>query len=115
MNEHEVSHQKKRIENYDRLCERRSEIREALDLVTGHRRIAPDTNPKDVNFPFTGNTRETRRVLTLNIDFSSTLGGSTPMSLRLDDLNIPAGELGRFLEARLKAQIDAINQEIEKL
>lgn len=115
MNEHEVAQQKKRLETYDRLRERRSEIREALDLVTGQRRIAPDTNPKDINFPFTGNTRESRRVLALNIDFTSTLGTAPPMSLKLEDLNIPAWEFGRFLETCLKAQLDAINAEIEKL
>lgn len=116
MNSHEVQQQKKRIETYDKLSERRAEIREALDLLTGQRRIAPD-NPgaKDINYPFTGNTRESRRVLALSIDFTATLGTAPPMSLELDELHIPAWELGRFLQTCLQAQLDAIDKEIAAL
>ncbi len=115
MKSREVDQQRKRIAEYEKLCGRRSEIHRSLDLLTGQARIGPDTNPKDINFPFTGNTRETRRVSHLVIEFTRTLGGADPMSLRLLDLNIPAGELGRFLRACLETQIESINKEIEAL
>jgi len=65
--------------------------------------------------PFTGNTRETRRVNAITIEFSKTLGGDPEVKYHYSGFSISAYDLGQFLKLRVQDGIETLTKEIEKL
>ena len=103
----EVRVQTLRIEQFRALEQRERQILGAL---------ADMEEPKiQGSGPFTGNTRETRRVINMRIDFSETRGKAPEISISLDSLHIEARELGDWIREKLTAQIKAIREERAKL
>ncbi len=111
MKTHEALEQEMRIEKYRILESIRTDITKAIDKIN---EPWPDTGPHGKG-PFTGNSRETRKVKSLTIAFSKTLGGSAPVEIEIHNLYIPAPEFGEILEILLKEQLEIVNREIEAL
>lgn len=99
-----------KLETFRRLNERCEAIRKIIDQLTTNR---PD-DPNQTG-PFTGNTRETRKITRIRIDFSKTLGGSPEVAMTLEDLHIHARDFQTFLLSTLRTQQDTLRSEMEKL
>lgn len=112
MDEIESKLQAGRLAKYLELDRRRTEIYDALEALSS--RPWAKTGPCGQG-PFTGNTRESRRVESMEILFTSTRGGSPAVATSLRALRFEAYELGRALESMLTAQLDAVNAEMKKL
>lgn len=110
MKETEITELESRIVRYRKLEKYRDQIRTALDAVTKGWEDGPCGQG-----PFTGNYRESRQVKLLSIEFTATKGGSVAVDYEIDNLNIEASELGRFLEIALRSKLEAINAELEKI
>jgi len=65
--------------------------------------------------PFTGNTRESRKVSKITIQFTSTRGGAKEVIEAISGLDIEAFEFGRFLAEKTRENISAIESEIASL
>jgi len=111
MNESEVREQESRISKYRKLEKVRNEIGSALHAVT---EPWEKTGPCGQG-PFTGNTRESRRVISMKIQFSATLGGAAPVDIEISNMHIKAYELGRALESMLRSEMKLLNDEMEKV
>ena len=111
MKENEVKEQTARIIKYQELERIRNEVLHALSVVT---RPWVDTGPCGQG-PFTGNTRESRRVDRMLIEFTATRGGACAVSTDIVNPHIEAWELGRVLESMLREKLKTINAEMEKL
>lgn len=99
--------QSERIAKFRRLEERALNIRWALAAME---------EPKvQGSGPFTGNTRESRRVDAMRLCFSPTLGGAPAVELDLNALNISASSFGMWLERELRSQLESVTAEQEKL
>jgi hypothetical protein len=108
MTSQELKQQTERIEKYDKLATRLREIENALLVLHtpfGFHKCSA----------FTGNTRESRRVLSMRIQFSHTSGREEPVDLNLTGLNLQACVLGNHIEKALDEQRKAIVEEMEKL
>lgn len=110
MNQIQANALEKNLSEFKRLSEVLSKLRDT------HRSILMDdpTGPCNQS-PFTGNTRESRRVLSMIIHFSNTLGGAHGVSKTLEGLDLPAWEFGRYLKEYLEKRIEEIQAEIAKL
>ena len=97
----ELRVQQQRLERYQKLAAIRQEIQTALDII---KEPWTETGP-DGQGPFTGNTRESRKVLSVKIQFSATLGGACPVSIEIPAMPISAWDLGRALEGLLRAKL----------
>lgn len=98
----DVKIQQERIEKYNTLTERARAIHRALEAM-------------EEPGPFTGNMRETRRVEAMQLRFSATRGGAPGITIDLRDLNVDANELGRWLDQKLRAEYESVQQQIAKL
>jgi len=65
--------------------------------------------------PFTGNTRESRQVISMSIKFSATRGGAEPVSQELENLNIEAWDFGKAVESMLRKRIEIISKEMDSV
>lgn len=110
MNHHEAKKMEDRTAQFRALETRSNQIRCAIS----HLSLEDPTAPCRAS-PFTGNTRESRRIKVLNIEFTSTRGGGPPVSREIGDLLIPAWEFARQLEVILKAQLELVTAEMEKI
>lgn len=110
MNDREELSQSERISKYRELCKRRSEIYAAIKAIS-----SPQPDGPHGQGPFTGNTRESRRVKSMHIQFTATRGGAAPVEMHIGGLHIEASELGRALESMLREKLGPINEAIEKL
>jgi hypothetical protein len=90
---------------FRQLNERRIQINILLEKITAHDPTGPHGQG-----PFTGDTRESRLIDTLSIDFSPTFGGSPAVSQYLLGLNIRASVFGNFLEQQLRAELAKVEQ-----
>jgi len=102
--------QETRVAKYRALDHTRNEIYAAIKAVT-----EDDPSGPCGQGPFTGNMRESRQVASMMLHFSPTRGGAPAVDMSVAHLNIEASELGRFIEARLRAKLELVNAEIEKL
>ncbi len=110
MNAQDVAMMQDKISRFQDLNSQRNELYEAIRII--------DENNKGSLFQasaFTGNTRESRKVLSMTINFTRTLGGEAPTQVRIDDMHIDAWELGKFLKSQCQSKLDLVNAEIEKL
>lgn len=110
MKANEVKTMTERLARFHALTARLNEINEALRII----RISDEDAPCGQT-PFTGNTRESRRVDSLLICFSETLGRSPAVRLQISNMKISASNLGRFLETELDHDRLKITAEIEAL
>ncbi len=99
-----------RVSTYRALEKRRDEIQTAINLITMDQ---PDDPNK--TGPFTGNHRESRRVLALHIVFSETRGQSPVVERTLVQLGIEANEFGKLLVGMLRAKQAEVRKEMEEL
>lgn len=113
MSPQEAKHHQQRLLKFNFLDAARSALHSTLAKMS-EKSGYPGTVQSHAD-PFTGDTRESRRVAWLKIGFTATLGGEPPVELDLNYLNIPAWEFGNALEAAIKKQIAALNAAIEKL
>jgi len=80
MTDRDLKIQAERVAAFHRLSERAAAIRKVLAEM-GHPKVQDSG-------PFTGNTRESRRVDSLRIFFSPTLGRAPAVDIMLTDLGI---------------------------
>lgn len=106
----EAKKQEERLAKFRELDARRREINEALHKLTRPWPAGPCEQG-----PFTGNTRESRQIASLQINFTRTRGGASEVSERLDNLLVEACEFGGMLQAMLRKQLAALDAEIDKL
>lgn len=106
MKEEDVKEQEKKISKYRELETIRSDARAALSIVA---------DPQEGKNPFTGNTRESRQVISMTLHFTATRGTSPTVNTTIPELYIEAYELGVFLKEQLKKRLDKINAEMEAL
>lgn len=109
MTAQEVAIQQKRIEKYESLERLREDARRALGTI--NEKVGKDI---DLN-PFTGNTREARTVLNMQLDFSRARGGAEACEINIHNLFIDAYDLGVFLRQQLNKRIKDLTEEIEKI
>ena len=110
MKEQDVKESMARISKYRALETLRDEISLALKKVT-----EPWAEGPSGQGPFTGNTRESRKVRSMIIRFTETLGGAAGVELEIPKMHIEAWELGQALEAMLREKLNAVNDAMEKL
>lgn len=111
MNSQEVKTQMARVERWKELCAIRDKYNGLLRLIT---REDPD-GPCGQG-PFTGNTRESRRVEAITVEFTATRGGSPRYpNMRLEGLDLEAFAFGSYLQSHLNKKIKEINDAIEAL
>lgn len=111
MKHNELKEQLARITKYRELEKIRNEIAAALKAVTEPWK---DTGPCGQG-PFTGNWRESREVRHMRIWFSETRGGAQAVDLQIGSMHISASELGRTLEAMLRAKLDVVDAEMAEI
>ena len=110
MDEQEVKMQMGRVTKYRELEKVRDEIYAAIETITKDQKDGPCGQG-----PFTGNTRESRQVESMHICFTPTRGGAPAVNMSISGLHIEAWELGRAIEAMLRAKLEPINAAIAKL
>ena len=110
MDEQELKMQMGRVTKYRELEKVRNEIYAAIKAVTKDQKDGPCGQG-----PFTGNTRESRKVRSMHICFTATRGGAPAVDMDIGDMHIEAWELGKAIEAMLWAKLEPINAEIAKL
>jgi len=110
MNDQDYNISEQRNAKYKKLREEKAEIYETIRLITEN-----DKNGPDGQGPFTGNTRESRQIKSIHINFSRTRGGTVEVDKFVGPLNIEAWEFKEFLESKLRAKLKIIEEEIEKL
>lgn len=99
-----------RLKKFNALNARQAEIYRIINCLN-----APwPTGPHEQN-PYTGNARETRRIKSLKIEFTTTLGGAPEVTDYLYNLGIEAYEFRQWLEGVLKDQQDALREEMRNL
>lgn len=100
-----------RVQKYNTLQAFRDKVQAALDTVT------EDWKEKGPcgQGPFTGNTRESRRVVSMHICFTHTLGGAPPVEMEIEGMHISAWDLGMYLERELRKKLDEIDAERLKI
>lgn len=108
MDHAEIKYQAARISAYQQLaveCLNLDAALSALETPFGvHRQSA-----------FTGNTRESRRIVEIRFGFSATLGGEAPVDLTVQQLNVPAWKLGVTLRELLLERRRVVHEEMKKL
>ncbi len=110
MTDQEAKQQEQRITKFRELEKLRDEIRGAISMVTEPWKDGPHGQG-----PFTGNTRESRRVRSIEIRFTPTLGGAPAVETKIENLGIEACALGRFLEGQLRERLALVLAEMEKV
>ena len=110
MNEQEAKLQSDRVEKFRKLDAVKTQIREAITKITEDCPTGPNGSG-----PFTGNTRESRRIQSMHLKFTATRGGAHAVELEIPELYIEANELWRAVEAMLRAKLKLVIEEIEKL
>lgn len=110
MTHNESEQQKKRLAEYDRLSQAAQGFRDALNKIE-----ADDPDGPCGQGPFTGNTRESRDVLSLEVFFSRTKGGSAPVKKYLDGLKLGAWKLRALLAEDLREKIKTLEAAIEAI
>jgi hypothetical protein len=111
MIEQEVKEQMGRITRYRELERIRNEMYAALTKVTEDWK---GIGPSDQG-PFTGNTRESRRVRSMHVWFTKTQGGADAVDIEIPTMHIEASALGQSLASMLRAKIASIEAEMEKI
>lgn len=110
MTAQEKQQQQKRIEEMTKLEKVLEGLYSALRAITED---WPD-GPHGQN-PFTGNWRESRQVLEVSIKFTATRGGAAPTQIDIPAMYIEASDMGIDLQHRLRARIETIEKEMEKI
>ncbi len=104
----ELNHQADRVTRFKLLDALAAETHAALQRIEND---YPD-DPGGDN-PFTTNTRESRTVINISVEFSPTKGGAAGVVHDFVRLNIPADELGQFLASKLRARLKDIDARME--
>lgn len=111
MNEQEAAQQTLRINKFKELERARDNAYCALAKITEDWK---ETGPCGQG-PFTGNTRESRRITGMSIRFSTTRGGSSPVEIVIADMEIEAHEVGQMLALMLERKIMVLSAEIDQI
>lgn len=110
MTSQDATHQSERLKKFRQLDELHTQTYAAMQKIR-----AGDPEGPHGQGPFTGNTRESRLVESLDIQFSPTRGGAPKTSLSLADLHIEAYEFARALLSMLEARLALLQAEMDKL
>ncbi len=110
MKSHEVVLLRKKLVAFNELETRLNAVNMLLNRIQ-----ADDPDGPCGQGPFTGNTRESRRVHDLTIGFTKTLGGAPAVSMSLSGLNIYAGKFEDFLVHELKIEAEKIAKAMDEL
>ena len=112
MKSQDIPAMEKRIETFNKLNTRLSEINQIIDTLQAGDPLAPGGSG-----PFTGNARESRRVKYVSISLTATSGGaSSPLKpTELHNPNIEAYGLSQFLISKMKEQKEAVVKAMEEL
>lgn len=104
MNTHEAECMRLQIATFDQLTNYRSKLQSVLSSLQDQS-------------GFTGNTRESRRVLSIGIGFSATRGGAQPTTDAFDfpEYVVEASDLGNFLIEKVRSRIKEITDQIDAL
>lgn len=107
MTRDDVEIQKSRLAKFERLTSDLETFREALNKIE-----SDDPSGPCGQGPFTGNTRESRDVYTMHIYFSRTKGGSPPVEMYIQGLELDALKLREVLVKDLREKIKALESKI---
>lgn len=110
MSPQEAEKLEQNIKFYRCLERRRDELQVAIDQITTVQLGDPNNTG-----PFTGNHRESRRVLSLHIIFSETRGKSPIVEKTLVQLGIEARLFGQALLVLLREKMEEVRNEMDKL
>lgn len=105
MNDQDVAFQFDRITRYKELKARAEQIRFSIQIL----------EESSTTSPFTGNTRESRKVDRMTIVFTASEGGDVPVTRIFDALMIPATALHALLTAHLREQWKIVQEAMAKL
>lgn len=64
---------------------------------------------------FTGNTRESRRIQSLHIEFTTTRGGAESKEIYANGLFIEAYAFGSYIKTAIQERIKLITEEMDKI
>jgi hypothetical protein len=109
MNHREATEIEYRLKVYRALEKREEELLTAIEQITTNR-----TDDPNQTGPFTGNTRETRRIDSIHIGFTATLGRSPPVEMEIFNLGIEARLFGQALLVLLREKLEEVRNEMEK-
>lgn len=110
MNSQCYEHEKVRLEKYKKLKDALGLAYSALEKFTKDWPHGPHGQG-----PYTGNTRESRQIKSMTIQFTPTRGGSEAVEDSITDMHIEAWEVGRALAGMIKKRIETIEAEMEKI
>lgn len=110
MTDQESNKQKKRLVEYAQLKKVQDDLLQALETITNDDPAGPYGKG-----PFTGNTRESRRVNGMMINFSTTRGGAPEVNMSVRGLQVEAYEFGRWLEEKTRSRIAELGREMAEI
>lgn len=110
MNSHDIKQAKERIARFEKLEKRRDDIRHAIRKLTENWEHGPCGQG-----PFTSNTRESRQIQSLCIQFTPTRGGAPRAELEIDNLFVEASSFGAELRRMLERELETIQAAMEKV
>ncbi len=106
----EANIERNRLAKYNELFEARKLTYESLCAIR-----ADDPHGPHKQGPFTGNTRESRNVVSLHIKFSTTKGGAPAVDMFIGPLNISAWQFGQSIAAMLEERLKELDKAIEEV
>lgn len=110
MDDQETKIQMARVTKYRELEKIRDEIHSAINaIIEGHK-----DGPHGQG-PFTSNTRESRQIQSMKINFTATRVGWHPVEIYISGLHIEAWEFGKALENMLRLKLKPILEAMDKL
>jgi hypothetical protein len=112
VNTQEAALQRQRLARFSQLEAIQKELYELIQRIK-----EDDVNGPCGQGPFTGNTRESRKIRRIEIYFSKTRGGAEEVDKRmnLECLLLEAFDFGKELEAKARARLAIVIKEIEAL
>jgi len=114
MNYQEAQQQSARIALYRKLEARREQIVAAIAAIQ-EKWDTPEKKGPCGQGPFTGDTRESRRVRDITIYFTQTRGGAEGVTATLRELHIEAFEFGHYIISALEKQRAEIDKQMKAL
>ena len=108
MTEQEYIAIRERLSKYGKLCKARDELYKAREVIT---RPWTETGPCGQG-PFTGNTRESRRIDSMSIKFTATRGGSPPVGEDIFNLHIEAWDFAKAVVGLIDDKLNEVNKAI---
>lgn len=110
MNAQEAILQQERLRQYEALSKVEEQVREAIEEIE-----RPWPGYEGNQGPFTGNWRESRDIIRIEIEFSKTKGGGREASAEIENLGISASEFGQAILGMLRRRLETILAEKDKI